>query len=97
MTASTIDLTNDYKPNPAKHAGLCEGRPFSALPPVSAGRLCSVAHTRYRAMSAHAKAAGVPDTPTTASKNHYTAIIASGEIDGAGPRFARRQRPDRGT
>jgi hypothetical protein len=32
-------------------------------------------------MSAHEKAAGVLDTPTTASKNHYTPIVASGEIN----------------
>ena len=32
-------------------------------------------------MSAHEKAVGVLDTPSTASKNHYTPIVASGEIN----------------
>lgn len=32
-------------------------------------------------MSAHEKAAGVLDTPTTASKNHHAPIVASSEID----------------
>jgi hypothetical protein len=32
-------------------------------------------------MNAHEKAAGVLDTPTTASKNHYTTIVASAEVD----------------